>query len=293
MAKKKYIFNINGGIGKCIAATAVVKGIKENYPDHELIVVSGYPDVFINNPNVDKSYAYSQVNYFYPDHIEGNEVIVLSGDPYNETEFIRQDTHVIAIWYRMAGMEYKGQQPELFLSEREIQYNLSKIQSDKPLFFMQTNGGADNQQNKYSWARDIPTGVVSKIIEHYAPKYNIVHIRRQDQIGYNGTSILNDDFRSVASLLTFSNKRLFMDSFAQHTAAALNLPSTVLWIANKPEVFGYGLHNNILANPETRKPELKTSFLHKYDISGNPLQFPYNNEDEIFDVDKIIEALGE
>lgn len=291
--EKKYIFQITGGIGKCIAATAVIKGIKEKYPDHKILVVSGYPDVFINNPHVNKSFAYNQVNYFYEDHVQGNDVTVLANDPYLETSFVRQDKHLIEIWYQMAGLEYKGQQPELFLSEREIQFNLTKIQSDKPLFFLQTNGGADNQALKYSWARDIPASVVNKIIEHYSPKYNIVHIRRQDQIGYNNTSTLTDDFRSVASLLTFSKKRLFMDSFAQHTAAALKLPSTVLWIANKPSVFGYDLHTNIEANPETRVPELKSSYLNRFDISGNPLQFPYNSEDEIFDVDKIIEALGE
>jgi len=293
MAKKKYIFQISGGIGKCIAATAVVQGIKEHYPNHELIVISGYPDVFINNPYVSKTLAYNQLNYFYEDHIQGNEVVSLFHDPYLESSYIAQNTHLIEVWYKMAGITYSGELPQLYLSDREIQYNLSKIKSDKPLFFLQTNGGAENQQNKYSWARDIPSSIVQKVIEHYAPKYNIVHIRRQDQIGYQNTNVLTDDFRSVACLLTFSQKRLFMDSFAQHTAAALNLTSTVLWIANKPEVFGYEFHTNISANPETRTPELKTSFLHKYDIAGNPLQFPYNNEDEIFDVDKIIAALGE
>jgi len=293
MSKKKYIFQISGGIGKCIAATAVVKGIKEAYPEHELIVISGYPDVFTNNQNVSKTYAFNQVNYFYPDHIEGNEIITLLNDPYLETDYIKQGKHLIEIWYDMAKLNYKGQKPEIFLSEREVQFNLTKINSDKPLFFIQTNGGADNQQNKYSWARDIPSSVVQKVIDHYAPKYNIVHIRRPDQIGYANTSVLTDDFRSVASLLTFSAKRLFMDSFAQHTAAALNLPSTVLWVANKPKVFGYDLHTNIVANPETKTPDLKISYLQKYDISGNPLQFPYNSEDEIFDIDKIISALGE
>lgn len=290
---KKFIFQITGGIGKCIASTGVIKGIKENYPDHELIVISGYPDVYVGNPNVNKSYSFNQITYFYEDHIQNNDVTVLCNDPYLETGFIRQDKHLIEIWYDMARMEYKGQKPELFLSERELQFNLSKIQSDKPLFFIQSNGGADNQASKYSWARDIPTSLMSKIIEHYAPKYNIVHIRRQDQIGYNGTIVLNDDFRSIASLMTFSAKRLFIDSFAQHTASALNLPSTVLWIANKPEVFGYDIHTNIVANPETKLPELKNSYLNKYDISGNPLQFPYNSEEEIFDFDKIIEAIGE
>ena len=82
-----------------------------------------------------------------------------------------------------------------------------------------------------------------------------------------------------------------MDSFAQHAAAAINKPSTVCWIANTPVVFGYSLHDNILANPQTKKPELRNSFLQKYNIAGDLLEFPYNNEEEIFDVDKIIASL--
>lgn len=292
---KKVIFQVNGGIGKCIMSTAVLSGIKEKYPEHEIIVISGYPDVYVGNQRITKSYGFGQVNYFYEDHIEGNEIVAICQDPYNETAFIQQNKQLIEIWYDMAGLEYKGQKPELFLSDREIQFHQTKIQgtSGKPLLFIQSNGGADGQVQKYSWARDIPTSVMNKLIEHYSPKYDIVHIRRADQIAYNGTLLLNDEFRAVASIMLASNKRVFMDSFAQHTAAALNLPSTVLWIANKPEVFGYELHKNILANPETKKGELKTSFLQKYDISGNPIQFPYNSEEEIFNIDEIIAAIGD
>ncbi len=82
-----------------------------------------------------------------------------------------------------------------------------------------------------------------------------------------------------------------MDSFLQHTAAALNKPSTVLWVANSPKVFGYELHDNILANPHTNKPDLKSSVFSKYNIIGLLEEFPYNDEKEIFDVDKVIESL--
>ena len=52
------IFQINGGIGKVVASTVVCKSIKAKYPDCKLIVVSGYPDVFLNNPNVDRALGY-------------------------------------------------------------------------------------------------------------------------------------------------------------------------------------------------------------------------------------------
>jgi hypothetical protein len=88
-----------------------------------------------------------------------------------------------------------------------------------------------------------------------------------------------------------SDKRLFIDSFAQHTAAAVGKPSVVCWIGNIPSQFGYEMHTNIIAHPPTHKPELRHSLFSKYNISGNPTEFPYNHEGEIFDVQSIITAI--
>ena len=54
---------------------------------------------------------------------------------------------------------------------------------------------------------------------------------------------------------------------------------------------GYNIHDNIMATPYTNKAELRHAMYEEFDISGNPEQFPYNNEDEIFNVDAIIESL--
>ena len=78
---------------------------------------------------------------------------------------------------------------------------------------------------------------------------------------------------------------------AQHAAAALGQHSVVCWIGNTPEQFGYDIHTNIIANNPTIKPELRHSVYSKYNISGTPTEFPYNNEGEIFNVEEIIEAL--
>jgi hypothetical protein len=82
-----------------------------------------------------------------------------------------------------------------------------------------------------------------------------------------------------------------MDSFGQHTAKALGLDSVVCWIGNTPIQFGYENNINIVAKEETKKPELKNSYLSKYNIVGDLMEFPYNNEAEIFDVEEIIKML--
>jgi len=48
------IFQIEGGLGKSIMATAMVKVIKNHYKNSNLIVVTAYPDVFLNNPQVNR-----------------------------------------------------------------------------------------------------------------------------------------------------------------------------------------------------------------------------------------------
>jgi ADP-heptose:LPS heptosyltransferase len=76
------IFQINGGIGKCVAATAICEVIKKKYPESILIVVSGYADVFLNNPFVDRAYNYGGMSYFHEEYVENKELIVFAHDPY-------------------------------------------------------------------------------------------------------------------------------------------------------------------------------------------------------------------
>ena len=78
----KIIFQIDGGIGKSVMATAVCKAIKTQYPKDQLIVITGYPDVFLCNPYVEKVLNFNNLNYFYQDNIEGQEVKMMIHNPY-------------------------------------------------------------------------------------------------------------------------------------------------------------------------------------------------------------------
>lgn len=285
------IFQINGGIGKSIIATGFCKAIKKKYPNDKLIVITGYPDVFLNNKNVDMVFAFGQESYFYSKYVENQDILIFANEPYLVTEHIQQKEHLIETWCKMYNIPYENEQPEIFLNSREISFYEKKFISDKPILLLQTNGGGEQQSLKYSWARDIPNGVVQQVINEFKDVYHIVHLRREDQIGYEYTTPVTDSFRALVVLISMSRKRLFMDSFAQHAAAAMNMSSTVLWVANSPKVFGYNIHDNILCNPFTLKPELRSSFFSKFNILGDLLEFPYNNEQEIFNIDNVITSI--
>jgi uncharacterized phage-like protein YoqJ len=288
---KNIIFNIDGGIGKSIMATAVCEAIKKQYPKENLIVITAYPEVFLCNPHVDKHFNYNQLSYFYKEYIENGNFKAFMHNPYLETNFIQRKEHLLDTWCAMFGIKYNNEQPKLYLTQREETFYARKFASDKPVFVIQTNGGAVNQEMKYSWSRDIPFDVAQQVVNEFANEFNVVHIRRNDQIILENTTPIQADLRALFGLINISKKRLFMDSFAQHCAKALGLDSVVCWIGNTPFQFGYENNINIFSKKETKKAELKNSFLSKYNIVGDLIEFPYNNENEIFNVEEIILAL--
>jgi len=284
------ILAINGGIGKSVMATAVCRAIKKQYPDCKLYVVTAYPDVFSNNPIVDMTFAHGQEFYFYSKYVENQDVKIFANEPYLVTEHILQKEMVIETWCKMNEIEYNGELPEIYINEREFNFYTNKWQNSKPIMVLQTNGGGQTDI-KYSWARDIPRNIVMGIVQEFKNRYDIFHIRRDDQLAIDGVISVTENFKGVSTLIARSEKRVLIDSFCQHTAAALGKKSSVLWIANKPNVFGYAIHDNILANPENGQPDLKYSQFSKYNIIGAPNEFPYKTEVDIFNLDRVISSI--
>ena len=75
-----------------------------------------------------------------------------------------------------------------------------------------------------------------------------------------------------------------------HAAAALRKPSTVLWNGTSPKIFGYEMHDNI----STEIPydfKLPGSYLFDFDFNGVEQEYPFEEDEEIFDFDKIVESI--
>lgn len=285
------IFQIDGGLGKSIMATAVLKAIKKKYSKANIIVVSSYPDVFISNPNVNRVITHEQLSGIYEKWIMQKEAKVFVSDPYQTSDFITESKHLIEIWCEMYGLKYDGEMPELFLSKAEKQYFEPFYRLDKPIMAIQPNGGAFNQPLKYSWTRDIPQPIIQDLINHFANDYAVLHIKRDDQFIYENTMACLDNFRSIAIMLTLSEKRLLIDSSALHIATALNLPSVVCWVGTNPKVFGYDMHTNIEANAPDFEPNLNHPHYSKYLLFQDISTIPFNDLNNVFDKNLIINAL--
>lgn len=248
---KTVVFFLQGGIGKHIAATAVAKNISKNFPDRKLIVICPYPEVFLNNPDIYRIYRSNTVQYFYEDFIKNKDTIFLGNEVYQSNEYVVENKHLIESWCNMFGLKYDGEKPSLFLNQIEIFEAAKKFKKDKPIFLLQTNGGPEGFSS-YNWSRDLPPFIVNRVIDEYKDKYHILHIRRDDQIGFENVEKVGGTLREMFSLIAISDKRLLIDSFAQHASAALNLNSVVTWVGTSPLKLGYSIHSNIIPSLESQ-----------------------------------------
>jgi ADP-heptose:LPS heptosyltransferase len=285
------IFDISGGLGKNILATAVLKAIRKQHNKANIIIITSYPDVFINNPNVNRVVVHGTITNLYKDFIENKDSKVFIVDPYSTSDYITESKHLIEIWCNLCGVEYNGEQPEIIISKGEQAYFAPFYKIDKPIMVIQPNGGAADQPLKYSWTRDIPEVVMIDVINHYKEKYAIIHVKREDQIIYNDTIGALDSYRSIAVLLMLSEKRLLIDSSAMHLATALNLPSTVTWMGTSPKIFGYDIHTNIVANAPDMVTNLDNPYFQKYALFEDISRCPYSDLNKIFNVEDIIKSL--
>lgn len=242
---KTVIFFITGGIGKNIAATAVLKAIKKKYSDRKIIVFCTYPDIFKNNPLVHSVQGPAQIllpDNIYFNFVKGNDVIYLSEDVYSSHQFLIEDKHWIHAWCECLGLQYNQEMPEIYFDEEE-EKNILNHKKDKPILLLQTK--ATNSKD-YNWTTDIPHNLIQDVVNDLAPKYDIYHIHSKTQKGFlNSSSVTTNNIREILFLIRISDKRLGVNSFMQHAAAALNLPSLIYWVFTPCKKYGYNIHNNI------------------------------------------------
>ena len=288
----KIIFHANGGIGKNVVATAVLKAIKKKY-DLPIYVVTGWPEIYKFDPNVARVFKFGATQYFYEDNIKRGNPLILAQEPYLSTQHIVERKPLRQSWIEMYGMVYDNEYPELHFNHRHHEIVRQNFQRDKPTVLIQTNGGAPDPEGKrlYSWARDMPMITAQGVVDRLKSKYHFF------QICYNEQQVLKDaepiqglNEMELFALLKTTKGRVLIDSSMQHGAGAMNLPSTVVWIANEPEVWSYTCHNHILPKVEKKFDTPAKDLYQRYDIGGSTDEYPYETDD-IFDVDEIVSSV--
>lgn len=290
---KFIIWHIQGGLGKNIAGTSLVKDIVETYPDRKLVMVVSWPEVFLNNPDIHRVYQLGQAPYFYQDYIEGKDSLIFRHEPYHQTAHVYMNKHLIHNWCDLLGINFSNQTPCIYVNYPQ-KMTVSRWKRNLPVLVLQTGGGPiSGQVHPYSWTRDMPIEIAQAIVQKFSKQYHIIQITRPE--GYHIEGVERVDYQlsnmELFALLIESKKRVLIDSSLQHAGAAFKLPSTVLWIGTSPVVFGYEIHKNIKANLPDRANQLIGSYLFDYQFENNLHECPYTQVDQMFDIGKVLDSI--
>ena len=231
------IFHLEGGIGKNILATAVISSLKKSDTERKIIVVTAWPQVWFNNPNVFQVFQLGAAFNFYKNYIQDQDVKIYRQEPYHTEGYILKKQHLILSWCEMIGVKWDGTSPKLYFSPLELEFIRMKILNGvtKPIFLLHTNGGGAGGR-PYSWYRDLPYKTALDVVNYFKSDYHIYQIGYEGQSMVEGATRLNLDTREILAAPFFSKKRLLIDSFSQHASAALGVSSVVCWIGNDPTV---------------------------------------------------------
>jgi hypothetical protein len=298
MADKKYcIFQIQGGLGKHIAATAVAQVIKRSYPERELVVVCAWPELWANLPFVHRVFPLGNTQYFYEEYVDGKDSLIFANEPYFTTPHINKTHRLVESWCSLYNLEYKGEQPVLKINaeqKKAIRNFYEPKFEGKPFLLLHTNGGLFTNERPFCWARDMPFDVAFKVAEHFKKSHFIMQVTRPASPKIPDVFIRNEQLSNteLCGLVELTDKRLLIDSSLQHAAAAFGLPSTVLWNATSSVIFGHKLHDNIQAKEKPTK-SLPGSYLFDYQFDANESEFPYEEDDlkDLYNIDQIIDSL--
>tara|TARA_R110002012_G_scaffold258225_2_gene438589 strand:- start:2966 stop:3865 length:900 start_codon:yes stop_codon:yes gene_type:complete len=293
------VFHIEGGIGKNIAATAVVAAYKKAKPKRKIIVVSAWPEVWNLNPDVARFYRIGNTPYFYQDVIKGKDVEVYAQDPYKQTSHITKKAHLIDTWCKMVGVKNNSEKPKLEFNFREVEEGGAYVnqfnETNKPVLIFQPFGGPgpEHQQHPYSWTRDMHPHQAQELVDKLADKYNIIHVCYEFHPRLNNCHRFDKIVgkKALFAMLAHSEKRVLIDSSLQHAANALDLPSTVLWVSTEPTLFGYDTHDNHNTKVQYKNGTID-SYLFDYQFTGLIHECPFKSKDyELHDIDTVVKSV--
>ena len=300
---KNIVFIVTGGIGRNIFSTAVIRNLKKAYPDKNLMVVSGCPDIYDNNPNVNRVYGFDKPQHLFDDFIFNNKnTVVIEQEPYRHPDYLVGGKHVVECWCDLLDIECDSTTPEMFMTRNELDLAEAFVTKfNKPvILFQHTGGKTPNQNDKQEiiaslalmYRRGLRQNVVQEVTDTLTKDgYLIASVQSQNQFCPEHAERVSYNIRPIIALLPFVKGVIAIDSFLQHASAALNVPSLVLWAGTSSERLGYKIHTNIERNvcstPHCHRPN---SYVFDVKANGAPWDCPYSDKCTDYTAKEIVDA---
>ncbi len=233
----QYTLSFQGGIGKHIIATSLVRWVSEKFPEDKIIVVSPYPEVFENNPRVWRNLTMNQP-YLFEDYVRDSDM--RQGEPYTLKEYYKEKKHLAEVYPKAYGFGELNEKwaSEIYLSSAEKE-NIKNFCKEKPTITMQISGGPLGMKNDMS-ERNMPYEMGQTIADILIKKgFRIEQVRGEHERSLKGTEYRKTRFRDYIALASGIKGHIGIDSSMVHACGAFQTPQLIFWAQTDVKNLGY------------------------------------------------------
>jgi len=244
--RQAIILVVQGGAGDVLASTPMIRGLRREYPDDELVVLATHAHLLENNSNIDKLISFEitrELRSIYDTYIHGNNRIRFLKhhflyDSYMDTTAADADCLPEFIC-KVYGTEYDGNRLDYVVTpyEREAATAFMK-QFDKPVVLLHLTGILP--------MKSLDFDKVFPIVKKYQKDYAFVQIgKANDQPMKDVHNALGMPMRDTISLMPHAKTSILIESVFAHCSNALGLSSVVVFKSTSPDFFGYTNNFNV------------------------------------------------
>ena len=267
---KKCLVNVEGGLGKNIMLTSILKELKEKGGYDEVYVISPYHDVFKVCSAVTDAFQ-PGLGTLYQELVLDPDCDVLWKEPYSNQKFIKKECHLFDAWAAEFGITLTDKADTYVpcLDKVVEEYPALRQIADEKMnewnhnfCLVQFTGGQspltpqkDQQGNPVPYMnaqetikRNYAKGEqVVQLLKEKWPGTTVVHFGLPNEPSVNGAIKIEVPYLTYRLLALEAKEIICIDSSLQHLATGVNPNVTVVWGETRPEHFGYACNRNVAA----------------------------------------------
>lgn len=282
---KPLVIQVDGGIGRVICSLPAIEALAQT---RKVIVLTSFPEIFIGNPRVHKTYSLTR-EYLWDDVIKHGEF--LYPEPYFSHRYYNQEQHLVQVFNHLllgeAGSVDLG--GKLYLTEDEItwakDFILARKQEfeDKDIVLLQCFGSSAKIENNTvtdTTNRSLPTSAVDAVCANTKHLYiNASHI------AMNYPNVWQQAFttRQLFALAAYCDFIISIDSFLMHVGAVFKKAGLVFFGSTFTKNLSYDTYRVFQRKgyPKSYVPNRFSGFV---DENARALDFDEAEVEHIIDV---------
>jgi hypothetical protein len=249
---------IEGGVGKHLQFTALFEELVNKY-NHQLVISSGYPELFNFCPQVADSRFRNDsfLDSCQPFYSKYDNIFF--HDPYRSS-FLKGETHVVEEWANQYEISVNDLRPSFDINKRKEKMLLPHIKGLNDFILLQFTGGQGIEGNTYDFSnagRNYNHGqeLIYLLKEKFPAHIIIIFSHSNEREEFVGETKFNDqegvplfktreDFMILAKHCSFF---IAIDSALHHMGSnrQFGKRGIILWGATSPHRFGYKENINL------------------------------------------------